>query len=536
MKLKSEIHIVLLSIFVCLSNYGNSQTQIVYGEVSGTWQADTIMVVDHIYVADGNSLTINPGVVVLFDGHYRFDVHGCVKANGNSNDSIIFSVTDTTSFSNFHVDRGGWHGLRFNTLNPVNDSSILNYCSFRYGKAIGDSLGEFGGAVFIKDFGKIRLSNCLITNNYAKNRGGGLSGSGAGILIENCRFNYNQAGYNDSAGIGGGLYFDYSMPKILNSVVDHNIAYRAGGGISLWFTDPLITNTAISNNWGAFGGGANFFFCGNTYPLTGNLFYGNSSYFFGGAMTCNGTHHIMANNTIVYNHGGGGGGIFLNSSSFPTYINNIFWGNISPAGGDQIYIWDVFSAPNFYFNDVEGGKEAFGGTGGVGSFIGTYENNIEVDPLFEETGTYNYQLQEISPCINAGKQDTTGLNLPLYDLAGNPRIVDNRIDIGAFEYPVPLLVKNDAINTPGFDVCPNPFYDETVISFSELNSNPELIKIYDARGIEIKSWNFKDSADNMSRIVWDGKENSGVTAENGLYFITVFFKNTVISSPVIFHK
>lgn len=45
----------------------------------------------------------------------------------------------------------------------------------------------------------------------------------------------------------------------------------------------------------------------------------------------------------------------------------------------------------------------------------------------------------LSPAINRGCIDTTGLNLPLTDLAGNSRIVCNRIDIGAYETQTPRI-------------------------------------------------------------------------------------------------
>ena len=41
---------------------------------------------------------------------------------------------------------------------------------------------------------------------------------------------------------------------------------------------------------------------------------------------------------------------------------------------------------------------------------------------------------EYSPCIDAGIPDTTGQNLPEFDLDGNPRIVNEIIDMGVYEY------------------------------------------------------------------------------------------------------
>jgi hypothetical protein len=91
------------------------------------------------------------------------------------------------------------------------------------------------------------------------------------------------------------------------------------------------------------------------------------------------------------------------------------------------------------------------------------EGNIFTEPIFVGTGRDQYWLSEISPCINAGIPDTTGLNLPITDLAGNQRIWDGRIDMGCYEYGAPP-VSNDnpeiPIPTDGISLSlyPNPVY------------------------------------------------------------------------------
>ena len=65
---------------------------------------------------------------------------------------------------------------------------------------------------------------------------------------------------------------------------------------------------------------------------------------------------------------------------------------------------------------------------------GIIQDNIDADPQFVDTTNFDFHLSDYSPCINAGKPDTTGLNLPATDLDGNPRIFDGRVDIGAYEY------------------------------------------------------------------------------------------------------
>ena len=86
--------------------------------------------------------------------------------------------------------------------------------------------------------------------------------------------------------------------------------------------------------------------------------------------------------------------------------------------------------------DLDGGLAGIGGLGGS-SFVHNYQNCLTTNPLFKGTGNFPYSLQSSSPCINTGKPDMTGMNIPSLDMAGNPRICPVcwvRIDMGAYEY------------------------------------------------------------------------------------------------------
>jgi hypothetical protein len=71
----------------------------------------------------------------------------------------------------------------------------------------------------------------------------------------------------------------------------------------------------------------------------------------------------------------------------------------------------------------------------------------------------DYSLTDSSYCINKGTADTTGLNLTHDDIAGNPRIIGDTIDIGAYEYtvnfpPTDIMLSNSHIeeNVPSGSV------------------------------------------------------------------------------------
>jgi len=195
----------------------------------------------------------------------------------------------------------------------------------------------------------------------------------------------------------------------------------------------LIKNNNIQNNSAEIVGG--FDIDESNPDIINNLIYNNSSNTFGGAVRYYGSNGSIINNTFLNNEAGTyGGAIYFRIDSDPIIYNTIFRDNSSSSGGDQIYLLDTFADPDFYYCNIEGGNDGFEGPGSGVEYTGIYQNNIDVDPNFLGTGDYPYQLSDMSFCANAGTPDTTGLNLPEFDLAGNPRIFNDRIDIGAYEY------------------------------------------------------------------------------------------------------
>jgi len=110
--------------------------------------------------------------------------------------------------------------------------------------------------------------------------------------------------------------------------------------------------------------------------------------------------------------------------------------------------------------------------------INWLEGNIDEDPQFIGGDPFSYQLTENSPCIDAGNPNTTGLNLPPYDLAGNPRISGGIIDMGVYEWQDTTRVDEQKFykNLYVFTNTPNPFKSSTTITF--ISSDYERIKDY----------------------------------------------------------
>jgi photosystem II stability/assembly factor-like uncharacterized protein len=485
----------------------------VSGDVSGVWSADTVYVVGEITIPDEETLTIDPGTYIEFQGHYKFNVQGQILAVGNEQDSIYFTALN-------HDD--GWHGIRFDNTPATNDSSKFYYCNFEYGKATGaEPEDRSGGALYFKNYGKAHIAYSTFYNNFATLGAGIHCSFYSSPLIEFNDISYNTAG-GENPGDGGGagisIYY-YSDPIIRYNNICNNFAYGAAGILCQNDSNPIIINNSISENGGLMYVGIGIF---SSNPLLiNNLIANNYAEFIGGGITCTSYFSpVIINNTIVNNYACNGGGIVCGIDSTPQLINNIIWNN-NAVDGDQIYLMGETSDPDFYYCNVQGGISEFGGDGAAG-FNGDYENCIDSDPLFLGTGEHSYSLLDDSPCVNTGTPDTTGLNLPEYDLAGNLRVFGGRIDMGAYENQnvvvntdenlIPLITKLN-------QNYPNPFNPSTTISFSTTKNteSTELI-IYNIKGQKVKMLVNEILSVGVHSVIWDGTDENRKPVSSGIYF------------------
>ncbi|MDY0344444.1 MAG: choice-of-anchor Q domain-containing protein [Lentimicrobium sp.] len=490
-----------------------AQTVQIQGEQTGILEADTVMLVDNVTIPKNETLTFLPGTRVIATGFYGFDVTGTILAQGNEWNPIVFTVFDTTGFNNPGNGRGGWDGFNYLNTDAMSDSSLFSHCTFNYGKAIGDSLAGMGGTFNIRQFNRIRISDCDFDNNQAYFRGGAIFADSGNILIRDCSFTGNFCGSPvPLSGYGGAVCLKNSVVDIFRCNFIQNSSTGIGGAASFEYADVHLQSCIFKDNSSGLGGALGYLRSTPLRPVAGNLFTGNSAVYFGGAVSFNKANPQFINNTITENSSDSyGGGVYCNDSATPVLINNIIYGNHAFTG-KQVYIWDVNSAPEFYFCNVEGGPAAFGGTGGIG-FISPYINNIDTIPGFSGLQPHPYSLNDDSPCINTGNPDTTGMMLPVCDLAGNPRLTGSRIDIGAYE----SLAGITGVNSPSlgfsFKCCPNPFTEEIVFAFPEEMPGPFDIRIIDFLGKEV----LNIRGINSNKFVWRMEHNQ----KPGIYYVLV---------------
>ncbi|GBR77687.1 putative adhesin, partial [Candidatus Termititenax dinenymphae] len=290
--------------------------------------------------------------------------------------------------------------------------------------------GNNGGGIYIDSSSPV-LTDVQITNNKAA----GYSGGGVYIVSGSAKFSYVTVKGNGSAN-GAGIYIAGGTPTFPNSIITENIATSNGGGIYTASSSGIsYTNISITKNKAAtYGGGI---YTDNatsvTHTMTNMLIaeneatstYGGGIYFGGSSSS---TIYTLTNVTVAKNKAPGssstgGGGIYRNSNSV-NLRNSIVWGNTGGSSATTLARNITGATVNHSYNLVEGGTVS-------GATIISASN-----PLL---GADYHLTSSSTAAIDKGyKPYITGFTPPVTtDLAGNARIQNCELDLGAYEYDIP---------------------------------------------------------------------------------------------------
>jgi predicted outer membrane repeat protein len=276
-----------------------------------------------------------------------------------------------------------------------------------------------------------------LENNYHVVTG---SGTNASAVLEGFTITDGNAdGNGDSnSSYGGGMINDDGSPTLMDCIFTNNTASYGGGAVynaadvyspgEVVAPAATLTDCIFTGNTSSYVGGALYNFGINDFSfsptLINCLFAGNSAANDGGAIDDSGASPILTNCTFTANSAANyGGAIEDDTNSYPTLTNCILW-NDSAAFSPSSEI-DFDSGYDYYPYATVNNSDVDSGYSGTG--------DIDADPLFVDPTNGNFQLQPNSPCINAGDNDAPGLASVGTDLAGNPRIIDGVVDMGAYE-------------------------------------------------------------------------------------------------------
>jgi len=416
------------------------------GDVSGTWfEANSpYYIIGDITIPADSTLTIEPGVDVIFLGLYRLTVSGRLTATGTIADSIRFYPQDTLT---------GWQGLYYYATGACTQG--LDYCVIEHARESGVHIHATALT--------LNISDCTIA--YCRSQlGGGIHGHGysSTLNIQRSSICFNTAAA-DTGGRGGGIFIFYGTLKMDSCIIHANRAviptheeyYSArGGGIYFCHSSlcDTINNSLFSDNFiGLSNGGQS----GGEQPswtdggvaiyndseqhavilhcvFSGNT--GNARFGEGGAIQATGltmstliSHCLFSNNRITSNNGLGSAlhiqsGVDIINCTFSrngrysvwlenghvrsyTVCNSIFacdthgitfWGGTSDSTVSVTY--------NDFMDECSSMPPGFGVLDTVnynGDSCDCYFN-IFMDPMFVDTANDDYHLLANSPCIDAG--------------------------------------------------------------------------------------------------------------------------------------
>lgn len=250
---------------------------------------------------------------------------------------------------------------------------------------------------------------------------------------------YIEKAKNIGAFTGGGIVYIYSNARLTNLVVQDNYSGQ-GAGIGLTQSSPLISNVTIINNNSLFFGGG-IYIDGGSPTILNCLIADNYAANQGLGVFMKNTTARIINTTITGNTGPGRippySAIAMSTNSSPAILNTIIEGGL--------YKYPVSGiSPTFHHSIVE----MSGGSSNWNTYYGTDAGgNLDVPLIYADSANGDYRLMECSPGLDSGianllpkdqyDLDFDGITNELfpYDIEGKPRIVNGKVDIGAYEGP-----------------------------------------------------------------------------------------------------
>ncbi len=510
-----------------------AQTAKVSGIQEGVWNCDTILVVGDVVVPEDKSLVILEGTRVIFQDYLSITINGSFKALGRENDSVYFTSCDTTGFFYWKTGKGGWNGLVFQ---DVCDTIILDYCHFSFGKAAKKS--NCGGAVRIYNADNVRISNSTFYHNLTTLKGGALYAEHSDVNISNCEVDSN-FGFNEEGVYmhGAGFQFNNCNVKMENMYFHDNYCANCyGGGINFDSCYIYVNNAVFEDNYAVNAAGMGIQ-RSNDYEVRiyNSLFNNNISYHYGGAMAMATSSPLIQNVTMTNNYtiSAGGGAMQFYSKARPVFKNCIIWNNDWYNGattiidGSQIFIWGGDCSPEFYNSILQGGYTEVHGY----ENIAVYDSATMIDgnPMFADAENRDFRLSHGSPAINSGTTDTVGLMLPKNDLAGNPRIVGTRIDMGCYESDATSLKE---FNFKNINISPNPINTNSICEFYLRESSMVNVKIYNTNAslIFVKNYGKMQAGTNIIQMSDFVKS----LQKNNVYLLNIETEKETINTKFIY--
>jgi hypothetical protein len=398
------------------------------------WAADS-RVVDEIWVAEGTYSPDAPGgdraaSFRLVTGTAIYgSFAGTETSRGERSPALYVTVLsgdlNGDDLASGNVTDNSYHVV---TGDQTDASALLDGFAIVGGNADSTSSG-LGGGLALRD-GAATIANCRFERNRAHFFGAASWGFNAFATFKSCEFRGNEDGavlWSD-----GSALFD-------NCLFEENRGL-AGGALQLWDSTTTVQksvfrrNTSTNSLSGGGGGGA-LRNLGSQVTVQSCVFTNNVSANEGGAVESLGgnasfTGCVFLANEAAYR----GAGLFASSSTL-IVDGCILFDNRDRGGFDESAQVDGTndSIKTVDYSCVQGLTGSLGGTGNIAS-IPEFVDAAGLDGLIG-TQDDDLRLAPNSPCIDSGPPNVAWAPGEA-DLAGHPRVLCGRVDMGAFEFGI----------------------------------------------------------------------------------------------------
>ena len=410
-----------------------------------------------------------------------FQGNSVINFNGGAISALgVLDIQDSIFSSNVSSFRGGAifgesagvtiNGSRF-TGNRALGAGCTPACRWGHGGAVS-ALGPLTvtNSTLADNFAKLRggaisgegvtaVDACLLTGNKAgtpgdansPGKGGGIFVTGEAVLTENV-FEANAAESPNSD--GGGLYGQNGPVQSIGNQFNGNSATRLGGGAHL--PGGSVNGDRYLNNTASLEGGG-LFTTGNL-TITRTIFEGNISSV-SGAIQADGPADLskrldVDNSLFIRNQNTSSGAAADLSLSHITgrVVNNTFADPGSAGPYSILALYSDLQVNNNIFANYGVSLNGDSGAGGLpvqedynlffnappGSAVISGGHSLIEDPLFFNPTALDYRLTTGSPAIGAGLDSALPASIQS-DLAGRSRRF-GPIDIGAYEFQCTLFL------------------------------------------------------------------------------------------------
>ena len=356
-------------------------------------QMNTVWDCDTITVLENLTLGNDSSLIILPGVTVLFHKDYHIKITGTGFVRAEGTKQDTIRFLS-KLDY--WDGIQFTNMQQDAPASLFRYCRIEEGYS-----RTYGGAIRIVGFDGVSIEHCLFHNNYAERGGGALA-----FIQSTATITHSQFTRNNTNGTGSAI-MSYSNQNSTHSLTLIGSIFNSNSSTASPAIYADIDTLTVLNSL--------FYHNTNQRALTSGTLLGGEPISRVTAL------HARRGTTQIYN------------SLFVQPQTDKILSQVKNKG--SISLWNSYLSQKNHFPIIE--------------------NNPQAEaPRFVAAEQGDFRTHLYSPLINRGTTAGIASLLPARDFGDTLRIIDQNIDLGPYEFPRPLTLRDMTIKVAATDGTP----------------------------------------------------------------------------------